>query len=72
MAKPPKRPRDMMQLAKFIGEAATDEHKGDPDPAAEAEPAAAKRGRARAEKLDPERRSEIAKTAAKKRWKKQS
>jgi hypothetical protein len=70
MSKPPKRPRDMMQLAKFIGEASTDEHKGDPDPEPQPEPVAAKRGRARAEKLTPETRKSIAQKAARKRWKK--
>jgi hypothetical protein len=60
----------MMQLARSIGEAAASETPGDKDPAAEPEKPAAKRGRARAAKLSSERRTEIAKKAARTRWKK--
>ncbi len=67
MPKPPKRPRDMMQLAKAIGEIAvgeaTDE---DSEPAPDA--AAVKRGKARAAKLSPAKRKAIAKKAALARW----
>ena len=75
----PKRPRDTNQLAKFIVGVAT----GQDEPEAELEPAddgknsaavalgrlgGKKGGRARAEALSPERRSEIAKKAAQARW----
>lgn len=69
MPKPPKRPRDMMQLAKLIGERATgevSEEETDPMPDAAAE----KRGNARAAKLSPKKRKAIAKKAAATRWKK--
>lgn len=66
MAKKPKRPRDPNQLAKMITDIATGEV------TEEAPPASAKvgspGGKARAEKIAPERRSEIAKKAAEKRW----
>lgn len=72
-----KRPRDLNQLAKLLTDIAT----GQPDPekADQAkDPAAVARGRkgglmggkARAHKLDTERRSEIARHAASVRWKK--
>jgi hypothetical protein len=71
MPKHPKRPRDMMQLAKAIGEIAvreaTDEES---EPAPDA--AAVKRGKARADKLSPSRRKAIAKKAAESRWEKRS
>jgi hypothetical protein len=68
MPKPPKRPADMMQLARLIGERATgdaSETETDPSPKP-----AAKRGEARAAKLTPAKRSAIAKKAARARWKK--
>jgi hypothetical protein len=71
----PKRPRDPNQLAKSIIDIATGE-KPDRDPTPEEQgkdPAAVamgkKGGRARASKLTPERRAEIAKAAANGRWK---
>ena len=58
MTKPPKRPADMMQLARLIGERATGEvSEGETDPAPKP---AAKRGNARRDALTPERRAEIA------------
>jgi hypothetical protein len=74
----PPRPRDPNKLAKLIADIAT----GDVDqlPATEdgRDPAAVllgrrgglKGGRARAEKMTPERRTEIARTAAAARWSK--
>lgn len=75
--KTPKRPRDANQLAKHIvdlstGDEAEEEDKEDgKDPAAVAlgRKGGLKGGKARAEKLTPEERSEIAKKAAKARWK---
>jgi hypothetical protein len=67
MPKTPKRPADMMQLARLVGERATgeaSEEQTDPPPKP-----AAKRGEARAAKLTPAKRSAIAKKAAKTRWK---
>jgi hypothetical protein len=70
MTKPPKRPADMMQLAKLIGERATGEvSETDTDPAPKP---AAKRGEARAASLTPAKRSAIAKKASAARWKKRS
>lgn len=66
-----KRPADAIGLAVMIGKIATGEiedktpHDGK-DPAAKA--LGAKGGKARAAKLTPEQRSEIAKKAAAKRW----
>ena len=64
----PKRPRDANQLAKHIVDLATGE-------AEEEEPSSrsaanAKAGKARANSLSPERRSDIAREAAMARWKK--
>lgn len=79
MAKSPKRPRDINQLAKFIVDLSTgDIEEAKPDPAPEKNPAAValgrlgglKGGNARAAKLSPKRRKEIAKKAAASRWKK--
>ena len=71
MTKTPKRPRDPNQLARMIVDIAT----GEAPPAQPADNAVTKGrpgglsgGPARAEKLSPERRSEIAKAAAAKRW----
>ena len=66
MPKPPKRPRDMMQLAKKIGEIATHETVEPETPVVDA--AAVKRGEARAASLTPAKRSSIAKKAATARW----
>ena len=73
--KKPKRPRDGNQLAKNIVDLATGQAE-EVDPDAGKDPAAVelgrkgglKGGKARAEKLTPEQRSEIAKRAAEKRW----
>jgi hypothetical protein len=70
-----KRPADLNRLAASIVADATDEAEPD-DPYEGKNPAAVelgrqgglKGGRARAEKLTPERRSEIAKKAAAARW----
>lgn len=71
----PKRPRDPNQLAKLIVDIATGEAKDD-KPDAGKDPAAVALGRkgglkggiARARKLSPQQRSEIAKIAATSRW----
>jgi hypothetical protein len=71
-----KRPRDLNELAASIVQDATDEDAPAPDPDAGKDPAAValgrrgglKGGRARADKLTPEQRSEIARRAARKRW----
>jgi hypothetical protein len=72
-AKHPKRPRDPNQLAKLIvdlASGATSEEAVDPPtPAQEfARSGGLKGGRGRANALTPERRAEIAKKAAAKRW----
>lgn len=71
----PKRPRDANQLAKSIvdlstGQAEEDNPDEGKDPAAVAlgRKGGLKGGRARADSLTPEQRSEIAKKAAKVRW----
>lgn len=72
--KHPKRPRDFSQAAKLVVDIAagqvedrepTPEEQGK-DPAAVA--LGQKGGRRRAEQMSPERRSEIARAGAKKRW----
>lgn len=71
----PKRPADLNLLAASITKAATE---GEPDPDAGKNPHAValgrlggkKGGKARAEKLTPERRKEIARKAAAARWNK--
>ena len=63
--KVPDRPRDLSQLAKRIVDITTGEETDEPEPVDEK---ARKRGEARAAKLSPERRSEIAKKAAEARW----
>jgi len=71
MRKEVKRPRDPNQLAKFIVDVATGEQKASYEvgPVNEfAKAGGMKGGKARAERLSPERRSEIARTAAKARW----
>lgn len=65
MPKPPKRPRDMNELAVHIGKIATHEIE---DIETKSNPAASKRGESRAAKLSPSRRKAIAKKAAKARW----
>ena len=66
MPKPPKRPRDMMQLAKTVGELATGER--EEEAVEQPDEAAVKRGKARADSLTPAKRSSIAKKAARVRW----
>ena len=75
MASRPKRPRDPNQLAKLIVDLSTGDTQ-DQDPNAGKNPAAIKRGRlggmkggaARAARLTPSRRTQIAKSAALGRW----
>lgn len=76
MAKRLKRPRDPISLAKLIGDIATGQVVESAD---DAKVNAAselgrlgglKGGKARSESLPPERRSEIARAAAKSRWRK--
>ena len=76
MTRTPKRPRDPNQLAKMVVDLATGEA-SDPVQATSTDSAASfgrrgglKGGRARAQALSPERRSEIAQQAAQLRWKK--
>lgn len=74
MSKTPKRPRDPNQLAKFIADLATGEveEPNKDEKSLEAIEIGRKGGlvggKARANKLTPEQRSEIAKKAAQKRW----
>ncbi len=72
MTKPPKRPRDPNQLAKLIADIATGEvAEKTPEPSAMGalgREGGLKGGKARAAALSPERRAEIAKKAAAKRW----
>jgi len=70
-----KRPKDSNQLAKFIVEIATGEREDTPPPSKKNAAAVElgrlgglKGGNARANKLTPEKRKEIAKKAAEKRW----
>jgi hypothetical protein len=70
---PAKRPTDVNQLAHFLGQQSTDDNSPSKDEVSRVMAALGRRGgkvggKARAEQLSPERRSEIAKTAAKKRW----
>jgi hypothetical protein len=67
----PKRPRDANQLAKMIVDLSTgEESEPELSPKAEAgRKGGLKGGAARAAKLTPKRRSEIAKKAAQARWK---
>ena len=74
MARPAKRPRDPNQLAKFVVDATIRAIEPIPDSDASSDAAALGRlgglkgGRARANKLSPERRAEIAAKAAAARW----
>lgn len=64
-----KRPADAMALAIMIGKIATGEIADDRSDVSSAAATLGKRGgKARAEKLAPERRAEIASQAARKRW----
>jgi hypothetical protein len=65
----PARPRDLNQLAVHIGKIATQEIEDELPPAVD--PAATKRGEARAKYLTDERKKEIASKAARARWDKE-
>lgn len=68
MSDKPKRPRDANRLAKFIVDVATgEEPEYEPDTSGQRK-GGLKGGKARADKLSPEERSEIARKAAKARW----
>lgn len=76
-----RRPRDLNQLAdRLVREATGEAPKQEPEPEREKDPAAVELGRrgglkggaARAKKLTPEQRSEIARRAATTRWKGQT
>ncbi|MCY4384575.1 MAG: histone H1 [Nitrospinae bacterium] len=71
MSQKPKIPRDGNQLAKFVVDVATGEREADINSVPVNEFARAgglKGGKARAERLSPERRRQIAKSAAEARW----
>ena len=78
MSKTEKRPTDINQLAKLIVDIATGQAEDAAKPVQEKNAAAVelgrlggkKGGKARAAKLTPAQRSEIARKAAQKRWKK--
>jgi hypothetical protein len=78
MTKAPKRPRDFSQAAKLVVDIATGQVEDRPPTPQERgkDPAAAAMGRrggaARAKSLSKERRKEIAKKAAKTRWREPS
>lgn len=85
MPKRSSKPRDVNALARRIVDEATgdtppEQAQPEPEPDAGKDPAAValgrrggrKGGKARAEKMTPEQRSEAARRAAKARWKKQS
>jgi hypothetical protein len=64
-----KRPADVIGLAVMIGRIATGEIEDERDPVSSAAAEMGRRGgKKRAENMTPERRSEIAKKAAAKRW----
>jgi hypothetical protein len=75
-SKKPKRPRDLSLLAKKIvdiateGEPAEEPSEKNPHAVALGRLGGKKGGKARAEKLTPEQRKEIARKAAKARWEK--
>ncbi len=75
-SKSPKRPRDPNQLAKLVVDIASGDRQDEPQ-ASETNPMASlgragglKGGRARAERLTPEKRANIARQAAAARWRK--
>lgn len=74
MAKRSKKPADLNRLAAAIVGDATDETPQAPESAeaAAGRNGGLKGGKARAERLSPERRSEIARLAARARWKNSS
>ena len=64
-----KRPADAIGRAVMIGKIATDEIEDERDPVASAAADMGRRGgKTRAENMTPERRAEIARKAAAKRW----
>lgn len=68
-----KRPADAIGLAVLVGKIATGEVEDDRDDLkSAAAQLGSKGGKARAEAMTPERRAEIARKAAKKRWAKDS
>ena len=71
MTTKPKRPRDPNQLAKLIVDIASGEAEDGPGKDEAAVALGRKGGKARAAAMTPERRAEIAKKAAAKRWAKQ-
>jgi hypothetical protein len=75
MAKKPTRPRDPNQLAKFIVDLSTGEIEENEKPesikAQSGRIGGLKGGKARANKLSPEKRREIARKAAETRWNKE-
>lgn len=70
MAKTPKRPRDPNQLAKLITDIATGDESDVPPASTPAAQFGSEGGKKRAASMTPERRAEIAKAAAAKRWQK--
>ena len=70
MAKQSKKPADLNRLAAAIVGDATDETPPEPEPGQvrAGRSGGLKGGKARAKRLSPERRSEIARKAAKARW----
>jgi hypothetical protein len=70
MAKRTKKPADLNRLAAAIVDEATDETPQEPEPGQvrAGRKGGLKGGKARAEKLSPAKRSEIASKAAKARW----
>lgn len=72
MPRGPKRPRDLNQWAKHVVDLATGAAQEPPasQPGKTASETGRQGGRARAAKISPSRRSEIARDAARKRWKK--
>jgi hypothetical protein len=75
MTKAPKRPRDPNQLAKMVVDIASGDFKDAPESASSPMSALGrsgglKGGRARADKLSPEQRADIARQAAAARWRK--
>lgn len=65
-----KRPRDPVQLGKLLGDILTGQIEDTIAPKSAAAELGSKGGKARAARMSPERRTEIAKKAAKNRWRK--
>jgi hypothetical protein len=68
VTKSSKRPRDPNQLAKMVVDIATGEEAEQPAKDAGEQARGSTGGQARAARISPERRSEIARDAAAKRW----